>query len=176
MYIVDFDGTLAVAFQFKVYNDVDKLQGQPWVLCTNQSGPWWRKATGQSKYPTAQHIGEGIGRVMHLMGYLQALPKAVYIAAGPKREHKSRFRVDEGRLIQELEDGFRRTCDYPIDLFISAKSSWRKPAAGMIQEIRARFKLENDECIFIGDSPDDQGAATKAGIDFIHANDFFQRI
>jgi D-glycero-D-manno-heptose 1,7-bisphosphate phosphatase len=47
--------------------------------------------------------------------------------------------------------------------------SFRKPGAGMIQ---LAIKIhEASEVVFIGDRPEDEGAAIAAGIKFIHIND-----
>lgn len=50
----------------------------------------------------------------------------------------------------------------------------RKPNPGMLLGLMRRTGTPPDECLFVGDSPEDFGAATAAGVEFQWAMDFFR--
>jgi len=50
---------------------------------------------------------------------------------------------------------------------------WRKPSPGML--IAAMRRNGAKSAVMVGDSDEDRAAARAAGIDFIHANEFFGR-
>lgn len=55
-----------------------------------------------------------------------------------------------------------------------ADAPCRKPHPGMVQELLRRTGTEPYDCLFVGDSPEDMGAALAAGVEFQWATDFFQ--
>jgi D-glycero-D-manno-heptose 1,7-bisphosphate phosphatase len=51
----------------------------------------------------------------------------------------------------------------------------RKPKPGMLLSLMERLGYSADDTIYIGDQESDRQAAREAGVEFIHANDFFDR-
>ncbi len=49
----------------------------------------------------------------------------------------------------------------------------RKPEAGMLRAILARFGARPEDAVFVGDLPIDREAARRAGVHFMWARDFF---
>lgn len=49
----------------------------------------------------------------------------------------------------------------------------RKPGPGMILEAMLHYGVTAEETLMVGDRDDDEGAATAAGVRFIHADEFF---
>jgi D-glycero-D-manno-heptose 1,7-bisphosphate phosphatase len=50
----------------------------------------------------------------------------------------------------------------------------RKPNPGMLVQLMQRTNTSPDDCLFVGDSPEDWGAALAAGVEFQWATVFFQ--
>ncbi len=51
----------------------------------------------------------------------------------------------------------------------------RKPKPGMLLSLMERLGYSADDTIYIGDQESDRQAAQEAGVEFIHADDFFER-
>ena len=49
-------------------------------------------------------------------------------------------------------------------------SSFRKPGAGMIEYCLSLYGSDADQCLMVGDRPEDEKAAETAGINFIAAD------
>lgn len=49
----------------------------------------------------------------------------------------------------------------------------RKPQTGLFVEFMYKYKLDRKQCIFVGDMKTDETFANRAGIKFIHANNFY---
>jgi histidinol phosphatase-like enzyme len=55
------------------------------------------------------------------------------------------------------------------------RHDWRKPEAGMLKQAMLDYGAEPAQTLMVGDSPDDQAAATAVGCAFMWAKDFFGR-
>lgn len=49
----------------------------------------------------------------------------------------------------------------------------RKPGPGMLEEIMKQLEMSAEDTLFVGDRPEDEGAAQAAGVSFQWAEDFF---
>lgn len=58
----------------------------------------------------------------------------------------------------------------------AAPDTRRKPGPGMLLEIMQELNVSPDETVFIGDREEDEQAARNAGVDFVHADEFFATI
>lgn len=54
------------------------------------------------------------------------------------------------------------------------EDSRRKPGPGMLQEAMARFEVLPDKVLMVGDRPEDEQAASAAGVAFIWAEEYFK--
>jgi len=50
----------------------------------------------------------------------------------------------------------------------------RKPGPGMLIEAMDDFEIDRQDTLYIGDRPEDDQSAKAAGIDFIHADEYFK--
>lgn len=60
-----------------------------------------------------------------------------------------------------------------IDQYRDAEDERRKPGPGMLLEAMRDFEAEPEETLFVGDRPEDEEAARRAGVDFQWAKDYF---
>lgn len=55
--------------------------------------------------------------------------------------------------------------------------AWRKPNGGMIQQAMVDSGIQNPQkVLFVGDRPEDQGAATAAGVGFVWVKQFWMQV
>lgn len=81
----------------------------------------------------------------------------------------------EGKQLFVAYSSHVRLISYPTHVFYQEGmqfSSFRKPEPGMIEWIKA--VEEPDKILFVGDRPEDEQAAEKAGIDFQWAKDWWR--
>jgi len=53
-------------------------------------------------------------------------------------------------------------------------SDRRKPGPGMLREAMSDFQINSEDTLMVGDRPEDEQAAKAAGVDFIHADEYFK--
>lgn len=170
LYIFDVDGTIADRDESTPYPNVqkwfdkDRDNGSRYAFATNQGGVGlrlWMERDGfgePEKYPTVADVR---ARLSALSGALTGDAEfGIFQAASFNYQAKSGSWA--------IEDASNHPQEFSKD--------WRKPAGGMIDYIVevCGGKLY-DEIIFVGDSADDQIAASKSKYDvlFIWANHFF---
>lgn len=89
---------------------------------------------------------------------------------------------DEARALVEnaaslIGAAFYELCPYHPDGIIpeyARNDGCRKPRPGMILEILRRANMPPSEAMYVGNSAEDEGAASNAGVSFTWAADFFQ--
>ncbi|MBN1246269.1 MAG: HAD-IIIA family hydrolase [Anaerolineae bacterium] len=170
LHIFDLDGTLVEKYgERPLTGVVEKIaelqaQGARIAVATNQAGPAWGAATGELKYPDPRDLGARFVRIAAHLPQLAQVPW--FVSVGDDRLSLSR--VAYRLLIQELEIGAAG-----LGLHVSAASSWRKPAPGMLLAACQRFHVGPEMAIFVGDAETDAEAAANAGMAFSTAARFF---
>lgn len=161
LYIFDVDGTIAER------DTTDLLPGvAEWfaanqtavAFATNQGGVglrYWMETAGfgePEKYPTEEMI---IKRLHALADRLQVSRLNLYASFAYQSKSSGKWAPSEN-------DG------------LFWERAWRKPEPGML--IHAIEMAGAKSAVMVGDSKEDEQAANAAGIDFIHADEFFGRI
>lgn len=169
--IFDVDGTLAVKYTlnllpgvaefFELALDEDCAPGLRLAIATNQGGVgmrYWME-TGNfgrpKRYPTLSQIERRMAGLMKKLGS-EHIP--VYVSF--------RYQDKEGQWapVPPGEEANPRW-----------SATWRKPEPGMLLQAMLDAGVSAEETLFVGDSPDDHGAARAAGCLFIGAEAFFSR-
>lgn len=84
---------------------------------------------------------------------------------------------------ETAEKCFAKTCELlgvDIEVIFATErggvpqSYWRKPMAGMLVVFIEKYKLNPALCTFVGDMKTDESAANRAGMKFVHAEEFFR--
>lgn len=187
LYIFDADGTVCDRDTGELLpNTLAKIQTLPTdseiAIATNQGGVglrYWMESQGYGepeKYPNAGDVVEQYAVVGRKIG--ASCVYASFAYQGKKSElwapNPPGFCVKFSGL-----DGARYGCILSVfdsaapPVFASFHQSWRKPAGGMINQVLCDGMGES--AVFIGDRPEDEEAAKSAGVDFIHADEFFCR-
>lgn len=166
LYIFDVDGTIAER------DTTDLLPGvAEWfagnqtavAFATNQGGVglrYWMETAefGEpEKYPTETDVWQRLDSIQENIGRPDILKLASFAY-----QSKSSGKWSP---TPNCNDRFDALCWHP---------SWRKPDMGMIAFSQANFQIFKS-AVMVGDSEEDEAAAHAAGIDFIHADDFFGR-
>ncbi len=165
--IADLDGTLLTRWSPDDYTPYPgpalswvQEASCPVVILTNQGGlalrwaglPWARR------YPGLKAILRRIRAGLEWSGAVLALAAA---------NHRKQYRTARGRLLAALGKFLPPIPVTPDGIFISFDAQFRKPAPGGISWLCRRMNVSPGECIFVGDSTDDRGAAQAAGVKFI---------
>lgn len=168
--VFDVDGTLAekyiltllpgVAEFFRLAQDSACPERPRLAIATNQGGVgmrWWKQKTGQKdygKYPTEEEIDQRMSALAAMLGggmpYYAAFR---YRSRGGKWTPPPPGKQDDPRWSE----------------------AWRKPNPGMLRQAMQDAGTGPERTLFVGDSPDDEGAARAAGVEFAWAADFFAR-
>lgn len=164
----DIDGTLTETISgatFKQHpNDVKVIEGAREAIAYFQSQGW--TIVGISNQGGCSAINPATGKphksiedaVNEMQFTLSLLPQIECILLCPDFEGNQLVYVDEEK---------------HIELSRTFEDSYRKPGIGMIQYIRLNIAPLGDkveECIMVGDRPEDQQCAANAGIKFIAAD------
>lgn len=162
--IFDIDGTLCNRDETELLPNrktmLDQLHadGREIAIATNQGGVGYRlfrQARNKSfdVYPTEQEVLDRMGAIIENIGR----PVPINIAFNYYVEWaKCWSPIPEGR---EAEPYWR--------------SDFRKPGAGMLTDHMQKLGVGPTDTIYIGDRPEDEGAAQAAGCDFAWAWDYF---
>lgn len=160
LYIFDVDGTIAER------DTTDLLPGvTEWfagnqtavAFATNQGGVglrYWMEAGGfgePEKYPTEEQV---MKRLRSIADRVSVSPLNIYACFAYQSKSSGKWAPSEN-------DG------------LFWEHAWRKPEPWML--IHAMEMAGAESAVMIGDSDEDEAAARAAGIDFIHANEFFGR-
>jgi HAD superfamily hydrolase (TIGR01662 family) len=169
--IFDVDGTLAETYGLELLPGVKGFferwaqAGSPerprLALATNQGGVgmrYWMETDGfgePEEFPTAAQVEQRLQALLAILGLPPDLP--VYVAY--------RYLTRDGRWTPAPpeEAGSPRW-----------QRQWRKPGPGMLLQAMQDAAASPERTLFVGDSPEDQGAARAAGCAFRWANEFFR--
>jgi HAD superfamily hydrolase (TIGR01662 family) len=170
--IFDVDGTLAEAYALDLLPGVrDFFQlvfhsGCEYVpkvaVATNQGGVGMRymlerRGLGShEKYPTVGEIEKRLREILASLGAAPHLPIYVSYTYQTRQGKWTPVPPEEAENPRWMRQ-------------------WRKPQPGMILQAMKDAGVSRRQTLFVGDSPDDQGAAHAAGCRFAWAGDFFAR-
>lgn len=164
LYLFDLDGTLADRDSDTLYPDAqawfDLYPAANWMIVTNQGGVGlrhWMEKDGFGKpdeYPTEDMI----------WNRFRALFPAHILD-----------RVLVAYAYQSKSSGKWSPTPYDARLDFSWDKTWRKPSPGMLTYAMQLKHVARGDTLMIGDSEEDQQAATAAGCDFMWAWEFFGR-
>lgn len=132
---------------------IESYVKEGWLIvgCSNQGGVAAGKKTLESCFKEQRHT-------------LKVVPQLHKIYFCPDYEGKQLGIVMRGHHhLMEVEKD---------DPYFGFLQSFRKPEPGMIQYIKTSH--ECDRLLFVGDRPEDEQAAEKAGIDFQWAKDWWR--
>lgn len=169
--IFDVDGTLAVKYTLNLLPGVAEFfqlalneecaPGLRLAIATNQGGVgmrYWME-TGNfgspKRYPTLHQIERRMAGLKKKLGS-DAIP--VYVSF--------RYKDDAGQWAP-VPPGEESNPRWSM--------AWRKPEPGMLLQAMQDAGVSAEETLFVGDSPDDHGAAKAAGCLFMGASAFFGR-
>lgn len=170
--IFDIDGTLLKTAALDVLPGVQDFFTLIWnspcqpqvkiAIASNQGGVGLRMWMEQDHfgnprgYPTAAQVEERLQALLTLIGAAPDLP--VYVSY--------RYKNPEGVWS-------------PVDIEKRGdprwQAAWRKPAPGMLLQAMQDAGVNAQQSIYVGDRPEDEGAARAAGCAFYPAQDFFAR-
>lgn len=172
LYLFDLDGTLCENNMtepmpgVKDWFDRNRLEHpeDKYAICSNQGGVgyrYWLESvekpwTDPSVYPTEDEIVERFRQIVHILG----LDVAVYVCFAYQSKKSGKW--------APTPDG------------CAGLSRWdhyhRKPAPGMlllaIKESSEKYGAF-DRIVFVGNGPEDMGAADEAKVEFVTAETFF---
>jgi phosphoglycolate phosphatase-like HAD superfamily hydrolase len=169
LYIFDLDGTLVETYGTRPLAGIPvqlerlRTEGHVLAVATNQAGPAWGLATGASKYPTPEALGERFLEIAGILPWLASAPW--FVAVGD-----SRLSLDAAAYAQLIR-AFEAAGE-PLDLHISAEPEWRKPGPQMLLAASAYCGFEPDQVVFVGDNDTDAAAAAAADVAFIPIEQF----
>jgi len=167
LYIFDVDGTIAERDTTELLPGVAEwfARNQTAVsLATNQGGVGlrhWMETGGfggadRYKYPPAEEVKDRLYKIAHK---LSVSIESVYVSFA----YQSKRSGEWSPAMNDIDGD-------PLEWWAP---EWRKPNPGMLL---AAMEYENTtNAVMVGDSDEDEAAARAAGIDFIHADDFFGR-
>jgi hypothetical protein len=168
IYGFDFDGTLVETWTDRPLPGAKErlaaLGSAHAFIATNQAGPVWRAMTGETKYPTVEDVASRI------VGGLKALewkPELLLICV-----HPGKVEGDAERWQDATEDAAIALKEAllpqigPMFWAIYSQVRYRKPEPGMLHDaygFLTRYPYDHDApMLFIGDRPEDAGAAQAA--------------
>lgn len=190
LYLLDVDGTLcdrdSTTLYPQVANWLTAVQPAHIALITNQGGVglrYWMETGGfgdPSRYPTADVVAERLAQIcVQISGRVSTLRLSVYAAFA--------YQAKSGQWSPNpLENG--DDCTHPTVRMHSklVRGLWytaaRKPADGMIisaipdhfgRLLTAEERWE--QCVMVGDRPEDEGAADAAGVPYYSPDLFFNQ-
>lgn len=172
--VFDVDGTIAnrnedrllpeardffkLLYQWSAVVTVPKL-----ALATNQGGVGlrlWMQDSGwgePEKYPTLEAVQERLRAIQ------QQIPLSTYLYTAYA------YQTQKTREWAQVPIEFAGRSEWRRD--------WRKPNGGMIQQAMLDYGIQNPkQVLFVGDRPEDKGAATAVGVDFIWAKQFWMQV
>lgn len=197
--ILDVDGTLTpdmtgVLFDSNVVEKLMALRGTgvKLALASNQGGVglrhWIESAGGfgktaeekeasllaAAKYPTLQESMSRLATVAGNVTALTYLPVKIYasFAYQSKGGNWGPTPYDLTSAMADNEKDPRAIYEIPPEW----SQQWRKPNAGMLLQAMADWNELPENTIMVGNSAEDKGAALAAGIDFIHADEYFMDV
>lgn len=174
LFIFDLDGTLAPFDSDKLYPDAAKwiedahafpgaiVPFRSWVVATNQGGiglRYWMEKDGfgePAKYPT---LDDFEARINKLFPDLKPLKAWLMMCARYQSKSSGKWSP-----IPDHLKGLAMWCE-----------DWRKPAPGMLEHAMIITGWAAEQTCMVGDGDEDEQAAKAAGVQFIHANEFFGR-
>jgi histidinol phosphatase-like enzyme len=169
LHIFDLDGTLtekwAATLLPGVSERVRQLEGRI-AVATNQAGVAWNAIEG-NPYPSPTQLGRRLVTVAEALPGLRATLWLVAIADERISLPLRRWRA--------LAAGVTRSAS-PLRVRTSSNPAWRKPRPGMLLEASRAFQVASEEVVFIGDHHSDAEAAEAAGVRFVYADQFFDRV
>ena len=172
LYIFDLDSTLVKLYDVEplpgVHAGLDLLrrEGHALAIATNQAGPAWRMATGESKFPQAASLGRRFQEIAELIPRLVEVPWFASL-------YDERLSLDQhsyDTLVGDFKSAGGR-----LELHVSADPTWRKPRPGMLLAACRRYGLPVAQAVFVGDADTDAEAARAAGTAFLFEDEFFDR-
>jgi phosphoglycolate phosphatase-like HAD superfamily hydrolase len=177
--IFDMDGTLAdrdsggllegVADWFNKNRELYRF-----AIASNQGGVGLRQWMEQGnfgtpeKYPTEDDVYARAEKVRDAIGLDSSTPIYLALRYQSKKGEWSPLPVNHELSYKRRSDVEEDWLNTPYD------KCWRKPDDGMIW-IAMDFGDSPSDVLMVGDSPEDEQAAAKAGVDFQWAWDFFGR-
>ncbi len=164
LYIFDIDGTLCNLDETDLLpgrkERLNELveSGAKIAIATNQGGVGfglYRKSKGKpfDEFPTEQEVLDRLAGILHNIGH-QVPFKAAF-------RYYMKWEKAWSPVPADREDEPFWSPDY------------RKPKPGMLLDHLAEHAVSPANAIYIGDRPEDEGAAQAAGCDFMWAWDFF---
>lgn len=182
--VFDVDGTLVSPRSGKKFrenaddwmwlpNRIEKYQalrgqGIRLAIATNQGGPMWRLATGQTKYPSTQEIGNALKQMIMQLSWSPTFCDPWFISLYDQRASA----LVDNVAVRELKDEMHHYLE-EFNCWIGIDSSWRKPLPGMLKAAMHLYNMASDQTLYVGDRPEDEQAAIAAGVDFMWADQFF---
>lgn len=131
------------------------------ALITNQGGVGfgdWAKNNGISgweKYPTRETVLLRLGDICHNISEIYGKSPQIYFSFQYLLKNNQMSHPDGER-------------EWAWD--------WRKPNGGMIKQAMEDVGFPPLWVLYVGDRPEDEGAAKAAGVDFMWAKDFFEAV
>lgn len=169
LFIFDLDGTLAETWEAtllpNVAERVSKLDGDL-AVATNQAGVAWNAVKGEP-YPRPADVGH---RLRAVARGLPALEDALWLVSMGDEDVSLPPERWRG-----LAAGVTRAAS-PLWVRTSSSLAWRKPRPGMLLEACRTFAVKPGEAVFVGDHKGDAAAAEAAGVAFIYADRYFDRL
>ena len=175
--IFDLDGTLADRETGELLEGVaewfaENKAKHDFAITSNQGGVGlrhWMEVGGfgnPQQYPTEDEVIERAEKVRSAIG-LDALTPILFAF---------RYLTKKGvwSPIPPDSDGKRRSDNEDDWLDTAWDKEWRKPSAGMFF-VAMGITFSPDETLMVGDRPEDEQAAAKAGLGFMWAWEFFER-
>lgn len=133
------------------------------AVATNQAGPLWRVATGQTKYPTAQEVASRLLVAASRLGLTDAV---WYIATHDDRVLTLLSASDVQETVDSLSGSLTSALG-TLPNYVSAAPGWRKPEHDMLLATCAAWGIEPAEAVYGGDMDSDRQAAKAAGMRFV---------
>jgi len=158
---VDLDGTIRQTKSGKTFindpKDQQLIPGAMQALKRYHDKNWLIVGiTNQGGVPQFMTLADAIAGCYNTIELSQGLIKAVFMAPGMDGEYcwkiSSRELINVSRVIPRLA------------------GTYRKPGTGMVEFACDHFSVEPNNCLFVGDRPEDDLCAAAAEIDFILAD------
>jgi D-glycero-D-manno-heptose 1,7-bisphosphate phosphatase len=153
LFIFDMDGTL-------VYRGPNDPEG------------WVRFPEQQTPMPLVVETCEALRAAGHT---LAVASNQGGVAMGMLTEEEARALVENAARMIGAE--FYELCPYHPEGLLpeyTKDADCRKPKPGMLLEILRKAGADLEDTLFVGDRPEDYGAAEAAGVEFAWSQDFFR--
>ena len=141
-------------------------QEPPWMMVGVSNQKDW-ESIDQDRGQPFKHLDDAIAQMQHTLNLLSQL-RAIYFCS--HSEGNNCWRV--------TRQGAVKISKYlkASEVDLQEKYAFRKPGAGMIFLACLDYDIDLDLSQMVGNDPEDEGAATNAQIEFVHTQDWFQRL